>query len=225
MVSNAQALLNALRESIINLKLNDAPQLAQEAVDAGISPRQIIDALTRGMEIIGERFKRCEVFIPEVMVACDAFNAAMERIRPHLSVSDSEQFIATMVIGSIYGDVHTVGKDVATAVFRAAGFNVIDLGITVEDRLWVEAIREHEPELIGLGTYMTSTFMHTREVVRVISEAGLRNSIKIICGGPSVDPDAARKMGADDASSNAWEAVEKMKLLVEELRRERGDCQ
>lgn len=224
MVNDAQALLNALRESIINLKLNDAPQLTQEAIDAGISPREIIDALTRGMETIGERFKRCEVFIPEVMVACDAFNAAMERIYPHLSVSDSEQFIATMVIGSIYGDVHTVGKDVASAVFRAAGFNVIDLGVTVEDHLWVEAIREHHPELIGLGTYMTSTFMHTREVVRVISEAGLRDSVKIICGGPTVDPEAARKMGADDASNNAWEAVEKMKRLVEELHRERGEC-
>ncbi|MGB9604870.1 MAG: cobalamin B12-binding domain-containing protein, partial [Bryobacteraceae bacterium] len=118
----------------------------------------------------------------------------------------------------IHGDIHTVGKDVAVPVFQAAGYDVIDLGVDVPDEHFVEAIREHQPDIVGLGTYMTSTFMHTRETVRVIEQAGLRDRVKIICGGPAVDPDAARRMGADDASDDAWEAVAKLDRLVEELR-------
>jgi 5-methyltetrahydrofolate--homocysteine methyltransferase len=122
-----------------------------------------------------------------------------------------------MVIGTIYGDIHTVGKDVAIPVFEAAGFDVIDLGAAVPDEKFVEAVREHKPQLVGLGTYMTSTFMHTRETVKALADAGLRAGVKVICGGPAVDAPTARKMGADDASDNAWDAVEKMKRLAAEL--------
>jgi 5-methyltetrahydrofolate--homocysteine methyltransferase len=125
-----------------------------------------------------------------------------------------------MIIGTIHGDIHTVGKDVAAPVFQAAGYEVIDLGVDVSDEGIVDAIRKHEPQLVGLGTYMTSTFMHTAETVRKISAAGLRSRVKVICGGPAVDAGAARRMGADDASDDAWEAVEKMNVLMQQLERE-----
>jgi len=95
---------------------------------------------------------------------------------------------------------------------------VIDLGVDVADEKIVEAIREHRPDLVGLGTYMTSTFMHTRETVKAIEAAGLRGQVKIICGGPSVDAGAAKRMGADDASDDAWEAVGKLDRLMDELK-------
>jgi len=210
-----QALLDSLAQAVINLDAAHAARLAREALDAKISPYTIIaDGLSRGMKTIGERFKCAEVFIPEVLVACDAYYAGLAVVKPHLQASDRSQFLAKMVIGTIYGDIHSVGKDVAIPVFEAAGFDVIDLGVAVPDQKFVEAVREHKPQLVGLGTYMTSTFMHTKETVRALAEAGLRDGVKVICGGPAVDAKTARKMGADDASDNAWDAVERMKRLV-----------
>ena len=211
-------ILKALAEAVDKLDVAAGERLAKEALDAGIPPYEIIaGGLSKGMQVVGEKFKCAEVYLPEVLVACDVYYAGLNVVRPHIKPGDRERFVGIMVIGTIHGDVHTVGKDVAIPVFEAAGFHVIDLGAPVPDEKFVEAIREHKPELVGLGTYMTSTFMHTKETVRKISEAGLRDRVKIICGGPSVTPDAARRLGADDASDNAWEAVEKMRKLVAEL--------
>lgn len=184
------------------------------------SPYEIIaDGLSLGMKTIGEQFKAGEVFIPEVMVACDCYYAGLKIVKPHISPRDESYFIGKIVIGTIHGDIHTVGKDVAVPVFEAAGFNVIDLGVAVPDEKFVAAVLEHKPDIVGLGTYMTPTFMHTKETVRALTEAGVRGSVKIICGGPSVDGGAARKLGADEASDNAWEAVEIMKGWMVERRK------
>ncbi len=211
-------ILRALADAVQKLDVAAGERLAKEALHAGIPPYEIIaDGLSKGMQVIGEKFKCAEVYLPEVLVACDVYYAGLEVVRPHIKPSDRDRFEATMVIGTIHGDVHTVGKDVAIPVFEAAGFHVIDLGAPVPDERFIEAIKAHRPQLVGLGTYMTSTFMHTKETVRKIAEAGLRDKVKIICGGPSVSPEAARRLGADDASDNAWEAVEKMRKLVAEL--------
>jgi 5-methyltetrahydrofolate--homocysteine methyltransferase len=215
-------LLEGLAQAVIQLDRKKAETLTQQALQAGLRPSQILaEGLSRGMQTVGEKFQCAEMFIPEVMVACDVYYAALELVRPHFDAEDRARSLGTMIIGTIYGDIHTVGKDVAIPIFQAAGFHVIDLGVGVPAEQFVEAIRRYQPQLVGLGTYMTSTFMHTREVVRAIAEAGLRDQVKIICGGPSVDARAARQMGADDASDNAWEAVGKMKALVEQLAEER----
>jgi len=217
-----QTILESLAQAVIDLDAPRTERLAKEALGAGLSPYRIIaDGISQGMKTIGERFKRAEVFIPEVLVACDAYYAGLAVVKPHLEAAERRQYTAKMVIGTIYGDIHTVGKDVAIPVFEAAGFDVIDLGAAVPDEKFVEAVREHKPQLVGLGTYMTSTFMHTKETVRILREAGLRDRVKIICGGPAVDAATARKMGADDASDNAWDAVERMRNLVAGLRKER----
>jgi 5-methyltetrahydrofolate--homocysteine methyltransferase len=207
-------ILQRLADAVLRLDQQAVERLTVEAL-ATQSPYAVIaDGLSRGMQQIGEQFKAGEVFIPEVMVACDCYYAGLKLARPRLREQDCSFFLGKMILGTIHGDIHTVGKDVALPVFEAAGFDVIDLGVAVPDARFVEAIREHQPQIVGLGTYMTPTFMHTRETVRVITEAGLRDGVKIICGGPSVSAEAARRMGADDASDNAWEAVEIMKRWV-----------
>ena len=209
-------ILKQIAEAVIALDQTTVERLSRAAL-AERSPGDIIaNGLSLGMKTIGEQFKTGEVFIPEVMVACDCYYAGLKIVKPHISPRDESYFIGKIVIGTIHGDIHTVGKDVAVPVFEAAGFNVIDLGIAVADETFVAAIREHQPDIVGLGTYMTPTFMHTRETVRAITEAGLRARVKVICGGPSVDGAAARKLGADEASDNAWEAVEIMKGWMEE---------
>ena len=212
-------ILQEIAAAVMALDQKRVEELSDKA-RATHSPYEIIaDGLSLGMKTIGQQFKAGEVFIPEVMVACDCYYAGLKIVKPHISPRDESYFIGKIVIGTIHGDIHTVGKDVAVPVFEAAGFNVIDLGVAVPDEKFVAAVRQHKPDIVGLGTYMTPTFMHTKETVRALTEAGLRESVKIICGGPSVDGDAARKLGADEASDNAWEAVEIMREWMEERRR------
>lgn len=209
-------ILKKIADAVVGLDQAAVEQLSQDAL-AEHSPHEIIaDGLSRGMQVIGEQFKVGDVFIPEVMVACDCYYAGLKRVKAHIPAEDRSWRIGRMLLGTIHGDIHTVGKDVAGPVFEAAGFDVIDLGVAVPDEKIVEAIREHEPDIVGLGTYMTPTFMHTRNTVEAIVAAGLRDRVKIICGGPSVSDEAARRMGADAASDSAWEAVELMKRWMAE---------
>ncbi|MBN1421037.1 MAG: cobalamin-dependent protein [Planctomycetes bacterium] len=222
-VADRDARLAELAESVLNQDPARAGTLTKEAIDAGISPIEILNlGLSRGMRRVGDRFKACEIFMPEVLVACDAYYAGLELVRPLIRAERATAFLGKIVLGTIYGDIHTVGKDVAVPVFEAAGFHVIDLGVDVPDEKFVEVVRAEDPDIVGLGTYMTSTFMHAGETVKLLEKAGVRNRVKVICGGPAVDPRAARRMGADDASNDAWEAVEKLRQLKAEIARTRG---
>jgi 5-methyltetrahydrofolate--homocysteine methyltransferase len=211
--------LQKLAQAVLEMDVEGIVPLVEDSLAAGLSPVEILaEGLSAGMRQVGERFKQGEIFMPEVLVSCDVYYRGLEILRPLIRQTGGGPVRGKMIIGTIYGDIHSVGKDVAVPVFQAAGYDVIDLGVDVPDERFVEAIRQYEPDIVGLGTYMTSTFMHTRETVRVIEQAGLRDRVKIICGGPAVDPAAARRMGADDASDDAWEAVGKLDRLVEELR-------
>lgn len=206
--------LEKLATAIEAMDMSGIPTLVKDALAAGLTPADVLSkGLSEGMRRVGVKFNTGEVYMPEVLVACDVYFAGLNIVRPLLA-ADDETTIGTMVLGNIHGDIHTVGKQVAMPVFEANGIRVIDLGENLNDDVFVEAIKKHKPQLVGLGTYMTSTFMHTSETVRVITEAGLRDQVKIICGGPAVDADAARRMGADDAADDAWEAVEKIKKLL-----------
>jgi len=217
-----QSKLKQVAEAVLAMDVEGVAPLIEDCLAGGLAPGEILSqGLSAGMRRVGEKFKQGEIFMPEVLVSCDVYYRGLEILRPLIQAAGTGPARGKMIIGTIYGDIHTVGKDVAVPVFQAAGYEVIDLGADVPDERFVEAIREHQPDIVGLGTYMTSTFMHTRETVRVIAEAGLRGQVKIICGGPAVDAEAARRMGADDASDDAWEAVARLDRLVETLRAQR----
>jgi 5-methyltetrahydrofolate--homocysteine methyltransferase len=206
--------LEGLAAAVENMDMASVKALVNNALADGLRPAEVLNkGLSEGMRRIGEKFKCGDAFMPEVLVSCDVYFAGLDVVRPLLKTGD-EATICTMVLGNIHGDVHTVGKQVAMPVFEASGIRVIDVGESLDDQVFVKAIRMHKPQIVGLGTYMTSTFMHTAETVRAIQEAGLRSQVKIICGGPAVDAEAARRMGADDASDDAWDAVRKIKALL-----------
>jgi methanogenic corrinoid protein MtbC1 len=215
---SSQEILARLSDAIVNLDRASVPSLVEEALAAGLSPYEVLaNGLSKGMRRVGELFRANEVYIPEVLVACDAYYAGLNVVRPKIDRTEARNFLGTMVIGTIYGDVHTVGKDVAIPVFEAAGLNVVDLGVGVPADRFVQAVKEHNAQIVGLGTYMTASFMHTKDVVEALKAAGLRDRVKVICGGPSAEPEAARRLGADDASDDAWEAVGKIKALLAQL--------
>lgn len=220
---NASDPLARLARCVLDMNVEGVAGEVRSALDEGLPPMRILsEGLSAGMRQVGEKFKSGEVYMPEVLVSCDVYYKGLQAVRPLLGDVPPGGWRGRMVLGTIHGDIHTVGKDVAIPVFQAAGYEVIDLGIDVSDAAFVEAVHRHEPDLVGLGTYMTSTFMHARETVRALSAAGLRDRVRIICGGPAVDARAARKMGADDASDDAWEAVSSLDRLVADLKTQRG---
>ena len=213
--------LKRLAQAVVDMDTAGVAAGVEDCLAAGVAPSRILgEGLSAGMRQVGEKFKVGEIYMPEVLVSCDVYYKGLELVRPLIESAQGRGQRGKMILGTIHGDIHTVGKDVALPVFQAAGYDVVDLGVDVPDEKFVEAIREHDPHIVGLGTYMTSTFMHTRETVRVIAEAGLRSRVKIICGGPAVDSRAARRMGADDASDDAWEAVSKLNRLMDEMKSE-----
>ena len=172
------ALLERLAKAIEGMDANAVKSLAKEALAAGMSPATVLnDGLSLGMRRVGQQFNAGDMFMPEVLVACDVYFAGLEVVRPLLAASGGENVLGTMVLGNIHGDIHTVGKNVAVPVFEANGLRVIDVGESLDDQVFVEAIRKHKPQIVGLGTYMTSTFMHTKETV----------------GGPSPRPGSATR--------------------------------
>jgi len=183
------ARLEQLADAVINMEVARVPELVEGCVAEGLPAADILTrGLSLGMRTVGEQFRDGTVFMPEVLVSCDAYYSGLKILQPLLDAEDGLPTKRKIVMGTIHGDIHTVGKDVATPVFRAAGFEVIDLGIDVPDEAFVEAVREQRPQLVGLGTYMTATFMHTRATVEALERSGLRRQVKVICGGPASRP-------------------------------------
>ncbi|MBI4580900.1 MAG: cobalamin B12-binding domain-containing protein [Planctomycetes bacterium] len=208
-------ILRQLSAAVEELDLSGVVPRVQAALDGGLAPAKVLtQGLSAGMREVGKKFNSGEMFMPEVLVACDVYFAGLAVVRPLLRADKDDHVLGTVIMGNIHGDVHTVGKQVAMPVFEASGLRVIDLGEDLTDEAFVEGIRKHHPQIVGLGTYMTSTFMHTKATVEAITKAGLRERVKIICGGPAVDAEAARRMGADDASDDAWKGVEKIRRLL-----------
>jgi signal transduction histidine kinase len=216
---SAEEMLAQLAESVVSLDSESVRRKAREALEAGVPAFDAISyGLSLGMKRIGELWNDMEIFMPEVMAAVEGYYAGLEILRPHLCLEDRTNYLATAVFGTIYGDVHAVGKNVVIPVFQGEGFNVIDLGIDVPAEAYIRAVKEHGAQVLGLGTYMSETFLHAREVIRQVEEAGFRDQLIILCGGPAADFEAAREMGADGAFRDAWEAVKWTKEAVQSKR-------
>jgi len=213
-----EQVLARLTDAVVSLDTEAAKKAAEEAIETNADPAAAIKALAKGMRIIGEKWNKMEVFLPEVLVAADAFYAGMEVFGPALDTKkDQRLFSGTMVIGTIFGDVHTVGKDVAKAVFAAEiGLKVVDLGAEVPASEFVDAAREHDATIVGLGTYMSETFFNTPKVIDALKKSELRDKVIVVCGGPAVNHKKAIEFGADGAWDDAWVAVDEIKTLTKE---------
>ncbi len=209
-----EALTAKMAQAVLTFQTDEVRKAAEEALAAGEYPFDVIRGLSEGMREVGRLWNELEIFMPEVMAAADAYYAGLNVVKPRIPKGEKADYVATIVFGTIWGDIHSVGKDVAVPVFEAEGFNVIDLGVDVSAKLYIQAVKEHDADMVGLGTYMSETFLHVEDVVKEFVEAGVRDDLIIICGGPAADPVQARKMGADDAFTDAWVAVQRAKELA-----------
>jgi len=202
--------------STVILKGNDAetPKLVQKALDEGLSPKEILDnGLIVGMNEVGVRFKRGAMFVPEVLMSARAMHAGLEVLHP-LLVESGTQLIGKIVLGTVKGDLHDIGKNLVGMMCEGAGFKVINLGFNVPPEKFIDAIKEHQPDVIGMSALLTTTMRAMGHTIQAIEEAGLRSQVKIIVGGAPVDRDFAERIGADGYGSNAINGVDVAKQMV-----------
>ena len=204
-------ILKDISEFLQKGKAAEVKDLAQKGIDSGMKAKQILEeGLMPGMSIIGEKFKKNEVYVPEVLIAARAMNAGIDILKPHMSDSDATDR-GTVVLGTVKGDLHDIGKNLVRIMMEGKGLKVVDLGIDVSPEKFVEAAKESSAEVIACSALLTTTMTEMENVVKAFEEAGLRDSVKILVGGAPVTQSFCDSIGADryspDAASAADEAL------------------
>jgi 5-methyltetrahydrofolate--homocysteine methyltransferase len=171
------------------------------------------DGMIVGMNEVGARFRRGDMFVPEVLMSADAMSEGLKLLRPELAKSDVKM-LGTVVLGTVKGDLHDIGKNLVGMMCEGAGFQVVNLGFDVPPEAFIEAIKEHQPDLVGMSALLTTTMRAMGQTIKAIEEAGLRDKVKIMVGGAPVDQDFSDRIGSDGYGSNAVAASDLAKQLV-----------
>jgi corrinoid protein of di/trimethylamine methyltransferase len=214
-----EEILDRLSFSIVKADKEMAKETAQEIIKQKVDPIEAIEkGLSKGMDIVGERFSKMEAFLPELMMAAQTFDAAMEILEPEIAAQKKKATThGTIVMGTVKGDVHNIGKNIVAMVLKTGGFDVHDLGVDVSPLAFVEAAQENRADIIALSSMMTTTMPGQREVIEILKEMGLRDRYCVIVGGGPVNQQWADQIGADGYGETAPDAV----LLARDLLAER----
>ncbi|HEY3375881.1 MAG TPA: corrinoid protein [Armatimonadota bacterium] len=206
--------LQALADNIIKGKKNPAVELTKQAIDEGVHPQNIItDGLIAGMAVVGEKFKKNEFYVPEVLIAARAMKECMALLKPLLAENDVQP-VGTVVIGTVKGDLHDIGKNLVSMMLQGNGFDVIDLGVDVTPEKFIDAAKEHKANLIALSALLTTTMPAMQQTVAALEAAGARSSFKVMIGGAPVTQKFSDEIGADGYSPDAASAVDLAKTLM-----------
>jgi 5-methyltetrahydrofolate--homocysteine methyltransferase len=189
-------------------------ELVQDALDAGMAPKEILkDALLGGMDEVGRDFKAGILFVPEVMFSARSMQAGMDVLRPLLA-EDEMAGSGKCVMGTVKGDLHDIGKNLVRMMLDGGGFEAIDLGVDLDPSTFVEAVREHKPDVVGMSALLTTTMVQMKATIEALEEAGLRDSVKIMIGGAPVTAAFADQIGADAYAPDAAAAVDVARELT-----------
>lgn len=211
----SEEMYRAIREAIVGGEDADAARLVKEALAADLPPLDILqNGAVAGITKTGELWKANEYFLPDVILSADAFKAAMEPLEPRLREDGAGLQEKKLVIGVVEGDMHDLGKSLVIAMLSSAGFEVIDLGIDVPVEKFIEAVKEHRPDIVGLGAYMTTTMLGMKEVIAGLESQGLRADVKVLVGGVPTSQEFADEVGADAWGKDALDAMQKALSLV-----------
>ncbi|HTX67840.1 MAG TPA: corrinoid protein [Thermoleophilia bacterium] len=203
-----------LRQAIIDGDAGVATAMTQALLATGASPRELLDeALLPGMEVVGVRMREGECFIPEVLLSARVMQACLDLLRPQMAEGEGAG-LGTVVIGTVEGDLHDIGKNLVSMLLQGAGFSVLNLGTGVTAADFVAAVREHAPRIVGMSALLTTTLPHMAETIALLKAEGLRDSVRVMVGGAPVTAAWAEEIGADGYGANAGMAVERAKELV-----------
>ena len=196
-----------LTTAIAELREEEALKLTREGLENGVDPALILEAGKTGMEIVGKRFSEGTYFLPELIFSGEMFREISEMVKPKLKEATDAKNLGKVIIGTVAGDIHDIGKDIVVFMLDVSGFEVIDLGIDVPKEKFVESIKESGATVVGLSGFLTLAYDSMKETIEAISEAGLRNNIKIMIGGGQMDEKVMEYAGADAYGRDAMTAV------------------
>lgn len=199
-----------LVEAMVDMREDEAVKLAREMLDEGFDPMELLGLCRKAMDVVGDRFEKNIYFLPELMMAGEMLTQISDMAKPLILDKDDEDdsdALGTILIGTVHGDLHDIGKNIVTFMLEINGFKVIDLGIDVPIATFISAIKEHEPHVIGLSGFLTLAFDSMKETIDAIEAEGLRKDLKIMIGGGQVDDMVKRHTGADAYGLNAMAAI------------------
>lgn len=207
--------LKLLYDAILAGKHKVAAEITQVAIDENLDPKGLIDNyLIKAMEEIGARFERQQAFVPELLMAGRAMKSSLSLLQPLLKGDEATSQLGTIVIGTVKGDLHDIGKNLVGSMFEGCGFQVVDLGVDADSDKFVAAVKEHGANLVGLSALLTTTMPYMKTVIEALEMAGLRDKVKVMVGGAPVSAGFAVEIGADGYSDSANSAVIKAKELL-----------
>jgi methanogenic corrinoid protein MtbC1 len=210
-----EILAKNLRESVLKFDRQNVKRLVQESLDKGIPPLETADVLTNAIREIGDGLSRGEMFLPDLMLGAKTVSVGMELLEQEISrIGQKRKTLGTVVIGTVFGDLHDLGKNMVKTLLVANGFEVVDLGVNVGHSRFVEAANKAKPAILAMSALLTTTVAEMRKVIRSLEEAGLRQRLKIMVGGAAVTKEFAKDIGADGYEPTAVLAVELAKSLV-----------
>lgn len=204
----------AIMEALVAMDEKRVLELVQKALDEGVEAKVILnEGLIPGMDIVGEKMESGEMFIPEVLMSAKAMSAAVDILKPFLGAAEAAG-AGKVVMGTVKGDLHDIGKNLVIMMLESAGFEVVNLGVDVSPEDFIEAIEAHQPQIVGLSALLTTTMKMMRETIDVVLKEGYRDQVKIMVGGAPVNQDFANSIGADGYAPDAGSAVRMAKSLL-----------
>lgn len=203
-----------LAQIVISGDFGGAKTLTQKMIDNGVDPLEIINqGLMAGMNVVGVRFKAGDMYVPEVMMAARAMSTGIELVKPLIADKDMPS-AGKVLIGTVKGDLHDIGKKLVVMMMESAGFEIIDLGVDVDPAKFVKAVKEHNPQVIGMSALLTTTMLVMKDTIELLKEEGLRDSVKVIIGGAPINQGFADQIGADGYAADAAAATELCRSLI-----------
>jgi len=209
-------IFQGLKQAVLDGEPEKADELAQQAVDSGMDPvKAIKEGLIPGIREVGEAFGKGELFLPELVIGAEAMQRATQKLQEEITRrGETMKYQGKLVIGTVAGDIHDIGKSLVSTMFRASGFEVFDLGTDVTNDQFVEAVKEKKPNLLGLSALLTATAMGQHGIINTLAESGAKEKVKVMVGGGAVTREMADQFGADGYAIDAASAVsEGLKLL------------
>ncbi len=206
--------IQAIFEAVLNGAMGDTNGFVQEAIDAGLAADLILkEGLIAAMGEIGQKFEAGEVYVPEMLISAKSMKYGLELLRPHLIAADVKP-LGRVIIGTVQGDLHDIGKNLVGMMMEGAGFEVIDLGVDVKPEELIEAIREHEPNIVAMSALLTTTMGNMKTAITMMEEEGIKDMVKVMIGGAPVTQEYADEIGADGFSVDASQAASLAKNLL-----------
>lgn len=210
-----QEILGKLKNMVLDFEIDIAEETAKEAIDSGVDPVEAANALTEGIQIVGDKFGTGELFLPDLVCASEVLKKAFPVINAEIEKrGEKAASLGKVVLGTVFGDIHNIGKDMVSTLLYAAGFEVIDLGINVKGEDFLKAVRDEKPDILAMSALLTTTAAEQRNVIEGLGKEGLRDKVKIIVGGSPINQEFADSIGADGYGATAPEGVRMVKRFL-----------